>query len=227
MTVRSSALPGLAALLTALSVGPAMAAPDFSGVWAPVGAGVIRPVDGTPIPLTPEGKARQARNAQAAASGDFSFDQTMLCMPYGLPRVMSAPFPFQILQTPANVIFLHQGNHDVRLAYLEEGHRPDQDPAFHGDSAARFEGEALVIETVNLKPGLLDRTGIPLTEALKVTERYQMSGADRIEGRITVEDPAIFTRPWTYSVSFQRRAGARIGEDVCMDKDAAQRAAIR
>ena len=205
---------------------PALAAPaDFSGVWQPVGDGLAHPDDGGAVPLTPAAAAIARANAAAAARGDFAFDPAMHCLPYGTPRLMLVPSPVQLLVTANRVVFVHQLNHSARLVYLDRGHDPAVDPSFLGDSVGRWDGDTLVVDTTNFRAGLLDRSGVPVGEKLHVVERYRVSGR-RITGRITVEDPANFTRAWSFAVVLERRPGG-IVEDICADKTKAQRAATR
>lgn len=198
---------------------PAIAAPaDFIGVWMPVGDGLAHPEGGGAPPLT----------AAAKRNADPDADPAMHCLPHGTPRLMLTPSPVQILVTAKRVAFVHQVNHTHRLVYLDRDHDPAVDPSYLGEAIGRWQGDELTIDTVNFRPGLLDRSGIPVGEKLHVIERYRLADRGRrLEGRITIEDPENFTRSWSFPVVLQRDDTGRIAEDICADKSKAERMKVR
>jgi hypothetical protein len=88
-----------------------------------------------------------------------------------------------------------------------------------GTAAGRFEGEALVIVTRGLMSAtVLDSMGMPHSDDLVMTETYRLVGDDVLENRIRFEDAATFAAPWETVVTYRRQPGARIREDVCLDR---------
>jgi hypothetical protein len=97
----------------------------------------------------------------------------------------------QISQGPEAVAIIYEAG-GPRLARLNAQHRPSGLPDWFGDTIARYEGDTLVLETINVHPLQRDGTG----PKLKVTERYTRVGPNRILYRFHVEDPDTFTQPW-------------------------------
>jgi hypothetical protein len=210
-------------LLIGLMAGPALAratSPDFTGVWLIVKASTtLKTVAGGRPPLNAAGKALYEQHLAAAAHGDRSFDGTGKCLPPGLPRLMLVNEPFEIMQRDKAVYFLHELNRLPRRAYFGEALPADADPAYLGFSVARWEGATLVIESAGFREGtLLDDSGLPHSESLHLTERYQLDKDGRtLHARFTIDDPQLFTRPWEAKADYLRRPGYEIPEQVCAD----------
>ncbi len=83
---------------------------------------------------------------RAIAKGDFSFDGVTRCLPPGLPRLMLMHEPFEILQRPKALYFVHQINRLPRRVYLDEALPTDVDPHYLGYSVGKWDGDALVVD---------------------------------------------------------------------------------
>lgn len=219
--------PGVA-LLAALTLGAAAVTqaghPDLTGVWAIVShPAVLKAVDGTAPPLNPAATAVYAQHRAAAARGDRSFDGVTRCLPPGLPRLLLMNTPFEILQRDKAVYFVHELNRLPRRAYFDEQLPGEVDPLYLGYSVAHWEGDALVIDSAGfLDSTLLDDSGLPHSDALRLTERYRLSHDGRhLTARFTIEDPQTFTRRWTAQAEYVKEPGYELREDVCADKQAA------
>jgi hypothetical protein len=200
----------------------AQARPDLTGVWAIAGySPALKSVDGKAPPLKPEAKAVYEKHLAAAAKGDRSWDETAICLPPGLPRLMVEKEPFQILQRDKAVYFVHQLNRLPHRAYFNEALPTDPDPLYLGFSVAKWDGDTLVVESSGFREGtLLDDTGLPHSDALRLTERYRL-GADgkTLSVRFTIDDPKTFTRPWTAQATYLKKpASFEIPEDVCAER---------
>jgi len=155
------------------------------------------------------------------------FDGALHCMPLGVPRM--GP-PQQIVQTPGQVVFLYEGGQSsintFRVIPTDgRAHRTDVEPSYLGDSVAHWEGATLVVDVA----GFNDLTWIAPdghfhSEAMHVMERFTRDG-DSLKYEVTVEDPNVFTRPWTMNprqLKLTTDANAAIEEDPpCVDKDSA------
>jgi hypothetical protein len=216
----------LALALTTASAVLAAAQPDLTGVWS-----IAKPVErlttlkGEPPPLRPEAKTVYQAHQAAAARGDFSFDTVTRCLPPGLPRLLLMREPFEILQRPKVIYFVHQLNRMPRRAYLDEKLPEDVDPHYLGYSVARWEGDALVIESSGFDNStLLDSSGLPHSEALHLTERYElMKDGKHLRARFTIDDPMTFTQPWSAQAEYVKKVGYEIPEEVCAATPPAQR----
>jgi len=224
MTPSMKPLALFAAAVLSAAPAAALAAdhPDFTGVWAIAKySPALRPADGKPAPLKPEAKADYEKHLAAAAKGDRSWDETTLCLPQGLPRLMIQNAPFQIMQRPKAVYFLHQTNRLPHRAYFNEPLPTDADPLYLGVSTARWEGSTLVVETNSFRDGTyLDDKGLPHSDALHLTERYRLGkGGTTLSISFTVDDPKTYTRVWTAKADFVKKpASFEIPEEVCADK---------
>jgi hypothetical protein len=186
---------------------------------------IIDPPDGRIPALTPEGERltaarRGARRRPPESYTDFSnYDR---CISRGvtgsiLPVIYGNGT--QIMQAPGYVVIRNEMIHEARVIPLDG--RPHADPSVHmwiGDARGRFEGDTLVIETTNFT----DRTGIGGNgngavhgTELKLVERLTGVDADTLRYEFTVNDPAIYTRPWTVRFELNRKAGYEIYEYAC------------
>ena len=211
-----------AVLAAAPALAHAQSHPDFTGVWQIVGySAALKPADGKPIPFKPEAKAAYDKHLAAAKAGDRSWDETTICLPQGLPRLMLVNKPFQIMQRPKAVFFLHQENRLPHKAYFNEQLPADSDPFYLGLSVARWEGRTLVVESGSFSDNtLLDDKGLPHSDALRLTERYRMGeGGKTMSISFTIDDPKDYTRAWTAKATFAKKpASFEIPEEVCADK---------
>jgi hypothetical protein len=136
--------------------------------------------------------------------------------------LLSVKQPIHILQKPKQISVLYEANHQARLFYLDEplpAADKMPDPTFNGHSVARWEGNALVAETVAMNAQTwLDDAGLPHSEALRIVERYELASPDRLRVKITVTDPETFTGPWDMQLTYKRRPDLRFKEDACAEK---------
>jgi hypothetical protein len=205
-------------VLTLMAGAVAQAGPDLTGVWSIVTpVAQLKTTEGGAPPLKPEAQAVYDGHRAAAAHGDFSFDTMTRCLPPGLPRLMLMREPFEILQRDKVIYFVHQVNRLPRRVYLDEKLPTDADPHYLGYSVAHWQGDTLVIESAGFEDGtLLDSTGLPHSDALHLTERYELARDGRhLHASFLIEDPATFTHPWTAQADYVRRRGYEIREEVC------------
>jgi hypothetical protein len=139
------------------------------------------------------------------------------CMPTGVPQTYFVPYQWQIVQGRDKVVILHEYLHLFRVIPTNGSPHPaDPDPTWMGDSIGHWEGDTLVVDTV----GFNDKTELPggfrHTEALHVVERFHRADFDHLEWNATIEDPNVFTKPWTLSRTFPLRADLeKVDEYVC------------
>jgi hypothetical protein len=206
----------IAALLLAVPMA-VQAAPDLSGFWwIKDRSQVIQTGPKTP-PLTPAAAADYAKNQKAAAAGQIVPAGQHRCLPDGLPRLMMAPYPFQILQRPEQVTFLHEKQHMVRLIYMDQTPPDDVDPAYNGYSVGHWDGDALVVTTDHFNAlTALDGSGLPHSDKMVLTERFTLAdGGQTLRDRVTVNDSVDYTQPWSFTLAFAKQTGVRLMEDVC------------
>jgi len=216
----------LSAVALTLAAAAAHATPDLTGVWQITGhVSAVKTTDGGAPPLTADAKAVYDAHRKAAAKGDYSFDGVTRCLPPGLPRLMLMHEPFEILQRDKIVYFVYQVNRLPRRAYLNEALPTDVDPHYLGYSVAHWDADTLVVESAGFEDStLLDNVGLPHSEDLHLTERYQLSSnGRRLRLTYTVEDAKTFTKPWSAQAEYTRLSGYQIPEEVCAATPVAKR----
>jgi len=217
--ISAAALAGLTA--TALA-----APPDFSGVWFLAShQGALKTSEGQAPPLNAAAQSVYDAHRAAAAKGDFSFDGATRCLPPGLPRLMLMKEPFEILQKPKTLYFVYQINRLPRRVYLNEALPTDVDPHYLGYSVGKWDGDALVVDSAGFDDStLLDNSGLPHSEALHLTERYELShNGKHLHLRFTIDDPKTYTHSWSAEADYVKRPGYEIPEDVCAATPEAKR----
>jgi hypothetical protein len=205
--------------------------PDFSGIWqtlseadydllphsgrvdAPPGPGVV---EGGALPYLPQALARKQKNYESRAKDD----PRLKCWVLGVPRSVYYPAPFQILQRDRDLTLVHQFGYQVRTIHTNDTLHPvEKDQGFWlGDSRGRWEGDTLVVDVTDFNDETwLDRAGDFHSDALHVVERWRFIDANTISYKATVEDPKVFSRPWTLEVQLNRRreANFELIEDYC------------
>ena len=179
------------------------------------------PPDGTPVPRAPDGRADLSgfwnkgphSNTSApieplpfTAAGLKAFnevaeliDPTGHCIFPGIPRMNSSPYPMEIIQLPDRVLFLYEYMHNFRVIWTDgRQHRPTWPTTLMGDSVGRWEGDTLVIDTVNLSGKTwLDSHGNRHSDELRVIERWRRISANELWYEATIDDPKFYTEPWT------------------------------
>jgi hypothetical protein len=181
---------------------------------------IIDPPDGRIPALTAEAQRKvDARTEYAARHpADSAADRwlTERCILFG-GAVPMFPEPYnnnyKIVQTPDNVTILIELNHETRVIPLDgPPPLPVEIQQWIGDSRGRWEGDTLVVETRNLKFNEQSRFGVQYLngisdENLHVVERFTPTDDDTILYQATIEDPTVFTRPWTVEIPLRRTPG--------------------
>lgn len=217
---RTLRLIGIAtSLMLAASV--ASAYPDLSGIWqTPKEITQLKTTEGKAPPLnSTAAKLYSARRAQFR-QGDKSFDPSVtLCKPPGSPRILYQPFPIEIVQTAKQIFFTYQWNRLYRIVDIDSANAVIA-PTYFGTSNASWNGNALEIDVQGLHDDtLLDAAGLPHSDALHLTERYQLQDHGKeLLATIRIDDPKIFTKPWDTKVTLKKLATDRLGEDVCEER---------
>jgi len=208
-----SARPAMA--LRAGPAGPIPAAPVLAlgAVGAvPAGLGVV---EGDEIPYQPWAVAKKKENA----ANWLTSDPEVKCYLPGVPRATYLPFPFQIFHNDRFMLIAYEYASAVRNIYMTDPGPPPVD-SWMGQSVGRWEGDTLIITVTGFNgQAWLDRAGNFASESLRVVERYTRTGPDHLRYEATIEDPKVFTRPWTISMPLYRRVekNARLHEFKCVE----------
>ncbi len=165
----------------------------------PAGPGVV---DGGEIPYQPWAAAKKHENYEHRATAD----PDAKCYLPGVPRLTYMPYPFQIVQSPGQLTLLYEYIRATRTIYTNgTAHPKGPIDWWLGDSRGRWEGDTLVVDVVHFNDQTwFDHAGNFHSDALHVVERYTPDGPDHITYNVTIEDPKVFTRPWTMSLVLYR-----------------------
>jgi len=130
------------------------------------------------------------------------------CLTLGLPEFGAATGSFRrIVQTPGGISIFYdvgQGQGWQRNIVMDgRPHLPASLRQWYGDSRGRWEGDALVIDVTNFSPKT-DYQGS--RENLHLIERWKRTGPNSLEYVVTIEDPTVWTRPWTVKQDFTRQS---------------------
>jgi hypothetical protein len=153
--------------------------------------------------------------------GTIRDEARRLCVPDGLPRVLAAPYPFEIVQAPPGVVtILYELSHQVRVIRLDKPMPAEEDlitfPSYNGYSVGRYDGDTLVVETAGFnEKTFLDATGAPHTDELTTVERIRRISPGQIEIVIAIHDPAYYARDWQARFVYDLRNDLRIEDYVC------------
>lgn len=178
----------------------------------PSGTGIVV---GGAIPYLPEALAKRNENRE----NWLTRDPEVKCYLPGVPRATYMPFPLQIFQSDKAFFIAYEYAGAVRDVYLKNPGPPQTD-SWMGQSVGRWEGDTFVVEVSGFTDGSwFDRAGNHHSEAMKVVERYTMTGPDHIRYEATMTDPQTFTRPWTVRVTLYRHVepDARLGQFKCVE----------
>lgn len=109
---------------------------------------------------------------------------------------------YQIVQTDDYLMIMVEMVHDARIIPIRSDHRPDAFKQWLGDSVAHWEGDTLVVETINLHPQQAPRNSAPLSDEGKVIERFSRYSDDQILYEFEVTDPQYYSETWRGEMSF-------------------------
>jgi hypothetical protein len=180
----------------------------------PAGRGVIIDPPDRRLPIQPWARAEQRSRDTLMRGYD---DPTAHCFAPGIPRAFYTPSPFQIIQTPEFVVFLHERMAWRIVDLTRTTHLPDHMRLWMGDSIGRWEGKTLVVDAANFNGKMwLNEVGDVVTHAMRVSERFTFANADTITYEATVTDPGAYTRPFTISMPFNRQKSELL-EVACLE----------
>jgi hypothetical protein len=208
--------------------------PNWKGQWVRVGGGgqwdpSKPPVRGQEPPITEEYRAIWEKNIAEARAGGQYYNTQVRCIYSGMPRMMFAYEPMEVIVLPEITYIAITFNNEFRRIYTDGRDFPkDEDPSFAGYSIGKWIDEdgdgkydVLEVETRNLKgPRIFDPSGIPMHEDNKtvVKERIYQDKANPniLRDQITTIDNAL-TKPWTITRSYNRAAKPVWVEHSCAE----------
>jgi hypothetical protein len=163
----------------------------------PPGQGVV---EGGKIPYLPEALAERDRRFE----NRLDEDPEAKCYLGGVPRSTYMPYPFQVFQNERDVVIAYQFATGFRRIFVDGESEAPLD-SWMGWSNGRWDGDTFVVEVTGLNGQTwLDRAGNHASENARVVERYTPLGPNHLQYEATIEDPTVFSRPWTIRMPLYR-----------------------
>ncbi len=188
---------------------------DILGALGGIPAG-MSVVEGGEIPYLPEALEKRDQNR----SDWTNLDPVAKCYIPGVPRSTYMPWPFQILQTGTEIFIAYEFGSNSRTIFMDRPGTEAPLPSWMGYSLGHWEDETLVVNVTKQVPDTwLDASGNYHGADLVVEERYTLVDENRIQYEATIDDPDVFSRPWTIKMPLYRRMedGARLLEYKCVE----------
>jgi hypothetical protein len=208
---------------------------DLTGIWLGVGHSPSGPYRNSPFPNPPPftDKGREL-------SSYWSDPRTNLgarCLPGGGPAGMmngSDFFPIEIIQRPEQVTIIFELMQQVRRVFMDGRPHPgpdDLERSWMGHSIGHWDGATLVVDTIGVRAGPLNGSGaaiivrdtdaeprMPYTETMHAIERIRLlDDGEYLEVELTIDDPTVYTKPFTVTRYWHRSPETPIIEYICTE----------
>jgi hypothetical protein len=186
---------------------------DLSGLWQRISLTYARNIatDLKPGEVQPSAEALVQRRKDNFGKDHMSVQ----CLPYG-PSYSTSGRLAKIIQTPGLILILDQDLTYRQIFMDGRALETDPNPSWMGYSVGRWEGDTLVVESFGFNDKTwLDSSGHPHTDALRVTERYRRLDFGHMDIEVTLNDPAVYARPWTVALRAELTADTELLESVC------------
>ncbi|MEE8135288.1 MAG: hypothetical protein V3T56_09520 [Gemmatimonadales bacterium] len=184
---------------------------ELLGVWGAGRAG-LSIVEGNALPYQPWAAIKQQENYDnrtvvKVANDPSRFDTgdpELQCYRAGVPRANYMPYPLQIFQTPEQILIVYEYKGAYRTIYMDS-EWPAVDASWMGTSNGHWEDETLVVDVTGFNEyAWFDRAGNFHSDALHVVERWTPVSPYHLKYEATIEDPNVYTRPWTMNFMLYR-----------------------
>jgi len=193
---------------------------DLSGNWQPnaIRQNVnLASVGGEPAMLPWAEKVYNEHKANISRD-----DPEARCLPPGVPRMSTTPYPWTIVQTPKLIVIVYEGGaHIWRKIFMDgRGHDPNAEQTWLGDSIGHWEdNNTLVVETVGQNAiTWLDQDGHPHTDKMVVTERLRRPDLGHMEIDHTIDDPGAYSKPWKFT-TYPTLLNGELIEYICQENN--------
>ena len=204
--------------------------PDLSGIWL-----MVRPPDQRPngngrgglrhnlpadfqVPIKPAAKAVWDKRYNVDMGVGRPSER---CLPHTVPDSLFFGM-FKVVQTPRLTMILEEEFNYYRQIHTDGRKLPEiRNPAWFGYSVGKWDGDTFVVDTRGFKVGgwldygWLDDSGIPYTSAMHTTERFHRVNFGKMHLDATIEDPNVFTAPWSFGFDFALQPDTELIENIC------------
>jgi hypothetical protein len=198
--------------------------PEEKGLWLPLDRGdlgrraTLAPVEAIPFQLWAK--------ALYADRQIHELEPHTRCHPSGVARQFQTPYGVDFVHMTdlqRMYIFDVGGPHTFRIIYMDGRRHPEKlEPSNYGHSVGRWEGDTLVVDSVGFSEAFwMDRTGLPHTERLHTVERFTRTDFNTIKYEVLIDDPNVYTKPWSGGFDFRWSANVELFEYICQDNNTA------
>jgi hypothetical protein len=205
--------------------------PDLTGTWQGGGVSITGEAGAPPLHPLPPIDPHPIRREPLAYKPEFEAkrkslttldDPTLQCLLPGVPRIQSMPMPLEIVQTPKEVVILHEAFRAWRRIPINDKltHPDDLVPTWMGDSVGRWDGDTFVVDTVGFNDkSWIAGNGTIHSEKMHVIERYTLNNDGSLSWEATVEDPVVLTKPYVTGATLRAPIDVRIEEYECIENN--------
>jgi hypothetical protein len=215
--------------------------PDFSGIWHVAVRNPCNPaasrfiecgseIGGSPLAGNlgrglPDGSLPYqpwaAEIVKQRSADDSRDDPHVRCLPDNPPRPWGLPHLTKAVHTPKLLVLLYEVNAMYRQIFIDGRPLPvDPTPGWNGYSVARWDGDTLVVQTAGFRDNLwIDMGGSPMSDAATMTERMRRPNFGTLELEITVDDPKVYTRPWTVRMDQSIEVDTELIDEFCLENE--------
>jgi hypothetical protein len=194
--------------------------PDITGSWERARDNSIPPQPQPPLKpqYLKQYQAKLQALREANAKGQPIADRVVMCLPDGMPGMMGGPFPVEILQSKGQVTIIQEAYTQVRRILLDRPPKAvaDVEPGFYGYSAGHWDAGTLIVDTIGVKENVTYQN-VPHSSEMHIKERISMGANNLLRDEITIEDPTILEKPWTFTYAYRRMPDYQLLEYVCED----------
>jgi hypothetical protein len=201
------------------------ALPDWSGTWAMQGPTIfdsasVQPRNGRAgepgvrefPPYTDEWEALYKTHIELIKQATFPDPVSTCGTPHGFPRMMNLPDVYEFSVSPDKVVILGENGPNILRIYTDGRSHPapeDLWPTYSGSSVGRWEGDTLVFTTISLKGWsgkdvIVDRTGLVLSDASRVTTRMRRVDGMTMEAQMVITDATALKGPWQVTKRYRK-----------------------
>lgn len=142
------------------------------------------------------------------------------CGTKGMPLIMITPAPVEFVREGDTILLRIEEYDSLRTIHMSDAAEPPAGTSQMGFSRGRFEGETLVVETSHIQAQYFDPDGVPQSDRITLVERFTPNAAyDRLDYRITVDDPVYFTEPFELTRYFVWKPEMTVHPYECLERD--------
>jgi hypothetical protein len=144
------------------------------------------------------------------------------CLPIGIPASGLLSEPNKIVQSPRLIVIIYESDGTHRQIYTDGRALPKEfaQPSWLGYSVGKWERDTLVVETAGFNDkSWLDLGGHPHSEALRIIERYYRGDFGHMDVEMTLDDPQMYTRPFTIKFTEELWADSDVFEYFCNENE--------